>query len=55
MELTDSVLGARLLAQWSSTSLQFTKVMPRDYKRALADVREAAPVAVLSRRMVAHG
>jgi len=34
--LAGSHLGARLLATWSSTSLQFTKVMPRDYKRALA-------------------
>jgi glutamate synthase domain-containing protein 2/glutamate synthase domain-containing protein 1/glutamate synthase domain-containing protein 3 len=34
--LTGSHLGARLLSTWSSTSLQFTKVMPRDYKRALA-------------------
>src|SRR5690349_15984305 len=35
VELTGSTLGARLLAGWSATSLQFTKVMPRDYKRAL--------------------
>jgi len=33
--LTGSRLAARLLDAWSATSLQFTKVMPRDYKRAM--------------------
>ena len=56
VELTGSALGARLLAEWSSTSLQFTKVMPRDYKRALATTMPAfEPVPVLNGRMVAHG
>jgi glutamate synthase (ferredoxin) len=36
VQLTGSVLGARLLRDWNATSLQFIKVMPRDYKRALA-------------------
>ena len=36
VELTGSRLGARLLSEWRATALQFTKVMPRDYKRALA-------------------
>jgi glutamate synthase domain-containing protein 2/glutamate synthase domain-containing protein 1/glutamate synthase domain-containing protein 3 len=48
-QLTDSELGARLLRDWDATSLQFVKVMPRDYKRALATVwplTDATPVAV---------
>jgi len=36
VELTGSLLGARILGEWTSRSLQFTKVMPRDFKRALA-------------------
>jgi glutamate synthase domain-containing protein 2/glutamate synthase domain-containing protein 1/glutamate synthase domain-containing protein 3 len=42
-----SLLGARLLSEWSATSLQFTKVMPRDYKRAIATTSAAVePVVV---------
>ena len=36
VQLTGSRLGARLLSEWDQVSRQFTKVMPRDYKRALA-------------------
>jgi glutamate synthase domain-containing protein 2/glutamate synthase domain-containing protein 3 len=56
VDLTGSTLGARLLAAWSATSLQFTKVMPRDYKRALSTlpiVDVAAGVAV--RQVAANG
>ncbi len=35
--LTGSELGSRLLASWEMTSKAFTKVMPREYKRALAE------------------
>ena len=44
--VTGSLLGARLLREWAATSLQFTKVMPRDFKRALATAwtLEAAPM-----------
>ncbi len=35
--LTGSELGSRLLAAWDMTSKAFTKVMPREYKRALAE------------------
>jgi glutamate synthase (NADPH/NADH) large chain len=35
--LTGSELGSRLLATWDATSKAFTKVMPREYKRALAE------------------
>jgi glutamate synthase domain-containing protein 3 len=56
VELTGSTLGARLLAGWSATSLQFTKVMPRDYKRALLSrpLVDLAP-AVAVRQVAAHG
>jgi glutamate synthase (NADPH/NADH) large chain len=54
-ELTGSRLGARLLAEWSSTSLQFTKVMPRDYKRALATAWALEPVPAPPDLQVAHG
>ncbi|MGE0394476.1 MAG: glutamate synthase large subunit [Vicinamibacterales bacterium] len=33
---TGSALGARLLADWAVSLRQFVKVMPREYKRALA-------------------
>jgi glutamate synthase (ferredoxin) len=35
--LTGSELGSRLLATWDVASKAFTKVMPREYKRALAE------------------
>jgi glutamate synthase (NADPH/NADH) large chain len=47
--LTGSRLAARLLDEWSATALQFTKVVPRDYKRALATARPASDL------QVAHG
>jgi len=55
VDLTGSTLGARLLAAWSATALQFTKVMPRDYKRALTTLplAELAPAAVAATRQVA--
>ena len=54
-DLTGSHLGARLLSEWSSTSLQFTKVMPRDYKRALATTVSIAPLPAAEDLQVAHG
>jgi len=54
--LTGSRLGARLLSEWAATSLQFTKVMPREYKRAVALTQAAVePVAVLTSAKVACG
>ncbi|HJZ70320.1 MAG TPA: glutamate synthase large subunit [Vicinamibacterales bacterium] len=55
VDLTGSSLGARLIAEWPATSLLFTKIMPRDYKRALATLLPPEPIALLNRRMVAHG
>jgi glutamate synthase domain-containing protein 2/glutamate synthase domain-containing protein 3 len=55
--LTGSLLGARLLDAWTSTSLQFTKVMPRDYKRALSSSTTWAsePAPAEQALQVAHG
>jgi glutamate synthase (NADPH) large chain len=55
VELTGSRLGARLVAEWTSTSLQFTKVMPRDYKRALATAWTLSPAPAPPDLQVAHG
>jgi glutamate synthase domain-containing protein 3 len=47
-ERTGSPVAARLLDDWKAASAQFVKVMPHDYKRALAEMasteaRAAAP------------
>jgi glutamate synthase domain-containing protein 3 len=43
VEYTGSDHGARILSRWSQSASRFVKVMPRDYKRALAaEVRTAA-------------
>jgi glutamate synthase (NADPH/NADH) large chain len=55
VELTGSRLGARLVSEWTSTSLQFTKVMPRDYKRAMATAWTLEPVPAPPDLQVAHG
>ena len=41
VEETDSAVGAALLADWSSASVRFTKVIPQDFKRVLR-LREEA-------------
>ncbi|HEY0486533.1 MAG TPA: glutamate synthase large subunit [Mycobacteriales bacterium] len=38
---TGSVVAAGLLADWAERSRDFTKIMPRDYKRVLEATREA--------------
>jgi glutamate synthase domain-containing protein 3 len=45
LEYTGSELAARLLADWATTVRQFVKVMPRDYKRALASSWKESPAA----------
>jgi glutamate synthase (NADPH) large chain len=55
VELTGSHLAAHLLSAWTTTSLQLTKVMPRDYKRVLAAAMVSQPLPVLSSLEVAHG
>jgi glutamate synthase domain-containing protein 3 len=55
--LTGSSLAVSLLAGWNRTIASFVKIMPRDYKRALAarEAGEAAAVAAVSQEQVAHG
>jgi glutamate synthase domain-containing protein 3 len=55
MILTGSRLAGRLLADWPSTSLQFTKVMPREYKRALATTWAVEAVPAAPNLLIAHG
>jgi len=55
VELTGSHLGADLLSAWAATSLQLRKVMPRDYKRALAAAMVSKRLPVLNSLEVAHG
>jgi glutamate synthase (NADPH/NADH) large chain len=43
--LTGSERAAALLADWDNAQQQFTKVMPRDYKRVLQARKEAADAA----------
>jgi glutamate synthase (NADPH/NADH) large chain len=40
-ELTDSAVAERLLADWDAALAQFCKVMPKDYARVLAVIRDA--------------
>jgi glutamate synthase (ferredoxin) len=42
VELTDSARGRALLDRWSVEKERFVKVMPTDYKKALAELRELA-------------
>jgi len=53
--LTGSGLAASLLSTWAATSLQFTKVMPRDFKRALATKAAVASAPISQDLQVAHG
>ncbi len=52
--LTGSRLGARVLSDWRSAAPGWTKVMPRDYKRALA-MAPVEPAAVVSHLKVVNG
>jgi len=45
VERTGSELGARLLAEWDVAVERFVKVMPHDYKRALAELAQAEVLA----------
>jgi glutamate synthase (NADPH) large chain len=58
IDATDSVPGRRILSHWPTERQRFVKVMPRDYKRALARLRpqtapQAASTAVAAE--AAHG
>jgi glutamate synthase domain-containing protein 3 len=42
VEYTDSAVGQRILAEWPDVASRFVKVMPIDYKRAIAQQLDAA-------------
>jgi len=42
VEYTDSARGRQILGQWATEQKKFVKVMPTDYKRALAELRKLA-------------
>ena len=42
---TGSPVAAAMLADWEAAAIGFVKVMPRDYKRALAELAEAQETA----------
>ena len=42
VEYTESGRGKAILAAWPSEQKRFVKVMPTDYKRALAELRRLA-------------
>ena len=42
VDFTDSSRGKAILAAWPSEQKRFVKVMPTDYKRALAELRKLA-------------
>ena len=41
VEYTDSPLGKKVLADWTSYSLRFSKVIPKDYKRMIENIDKA--------------
>ena len=43
---TGSTVASTILDSWSESLIRFTKVMPTDYKRALAQMAKAEPVAI---------
>jgi glutamate synthase (NADPH/NADH) large chain len=43
---TESAVAARLLARWEDAVEEFVKVMPRDFKRVLAEMKRAAESGV---------
>jgi len=54
--VTSSTYARRLLTDWASLQKALVKVMPREYKRALAQqAREAATVGVAVAAVVASG
>ena len=42
VEYTDSARGRDILDRWATERSRFVKVMPTDYKRALAELRKLA-------------
>jgi glutamate synthase domain-containing protein 3 len=44
LEYTGSAAAKEILANWKASLAKFVKVMPRDYKRAMAELRAEALV-----------
>ena len=52
---TESAVGEQILADWPAAQPRFVKVMPRDYKRALAAMRRAQEEGIPWERAVMEG
>ena len=52
---TESAVAAEILADWAAVQPRFVKVMPRDYKRALAAMRRAQEEGIPWERAVMEG
>jgi glutamate synthase (ferredoxin) len=49
VEYTDSARGQYVIENWDRVAAKFVKVMPTDYKRALAEMQKAAEAAAVNR------
>ncbi len=52
MELTGSLLGARILSNWREIEPRFIKVIPKDYKRMLQAYQEIEATGVSGENVV---
>ena len=52
---TESAVGEKLLANWESVQSRFVKVVPRDYKRALAAMKRAEAEGIPWEQAVMEG
>jgi len=52
---TESAVAAEILADWAAVQPRFVKVMPRDYKRALAAMQRAREEGIPWERAVMEG
>jgi glutamate synthase (ferredoxin) len=52
---TESAVAAEILADWAAAQPRFVKVMPRDYKRALAAMQRAREEGIPWERVIMEG
>ncbi|MCI0545752.1 MAG: hypothetical protein L0027_00530, partial [Candidatus Rokubacteria bacterium] len=52
---TESAVAAEILADWAAAQPRFVKIMPRDYKRALAAMERARAEGIPWERAVMEG
>ena len=52
---TESAVAAEILVDWAAAQPRFVKVMPRDYKRALAAMERARAEGIPWERAVMEG